>query len=31
VFVGTDVRVVEVEAIKPTDQPETRFYRLMVE
>jgi len=31
VFVGTDVRVVEVEAVKPTDQPETRFYRLMVE
>ena len=31
VFVGSDVRVVEVEAVKPTDQPETRFYRLMVE
>ena len=31
VFVGSDVRVVEVEAVKPTEQPETRFFRLMVE
>jgi Bacterial TSP3 repeat len=31
VFVGSAVRLVEVEAIKPADQPETRFYRLMVE
>lgn len=31
VFVGSAVRMVEVEALKPADQPETRFYRLMVE
>jgi hypothetical protein len=31
VFVGADVRVVEVEAIKPTGEPEARFFRLLIE